>query len=335
MRAVLLAAFIISGRPAWSDDSGNGKVPDKGAPDRELPELCPDIAYAQEGQVDVTGGKLWYGIYGEGSKPPLVVVHGGPGATHYYPTTFMKELADADGRLIIFYDQLGCGKSERPSDTSLWTVERFKEELTIIMNTLGYPEYHVWGHSWGTQLALNYAATKPAGLLSLTLASPIIDMPTYRQDLLDLLAQLPQRVQDGINNNEPGSPPYVDALNIFYGTYLVALDPWPDCWLRSFSEAEFGYESYVTTIGTDELNYTGNLKDRDDSPLLAEVETRIWFNCGANDIAIPARCMEYYREVPGSRMTIYQNSSHAFFDEERPQYLSDLADFLNSNDNPQ
>lgn len=338
MKATLLAVLMGSGLIACSDDPAVNKNPDTGVadtgtPDTSTPVLCPDIDYENEDEIMVTGGKVWYGIYGTGTKPPLVVVHGGPGATHYYPMPFMKELADTDGRPIIFYDQLGCGQSDRPSDTTLWTVERFTAELTTVMNTLGYAEYHVWGHSWGTQLALNYAATQPQGMLSLTLASPIIDIPTYRQDLQVLLSQLPQDVQDGINNNEPGSPEYVDALNVFYGTYLVALDPWPDCWNRSFSEEEFGYESYVTTIGTDELNYTGNLKDRDDSPLLADVLAPIWFNCGANDIAVPARCTEYNQEVPGSQMSIYQNSSHAFFDEERPLYLTDLANFLNSNDN--
>ena len=294
--------------------------------------VCSDLGYEREGMIEVTGGKVWYGIYGKGVKPPILTLHGGPGASHYYLLPFFKEFSDADNRPIIFYDQLGCGRSERPSDPALWTVEKFQERLNKVVTTLSLTEFHLWGHSWGTQLALAYAVTKPKGLLSLSLNSPIIDIPTYRADLQKLLKTLSQEVQNGINNNEPGSEKYLKAQSTFYSNFLHTAEPLPDCFLKAFGDEQFGFESYRTTVGIDELNYTGNLKNRDDSPLLSDVAVTIWFICGKNDIARPERCIEYHKTVADSEITIFHNSSHSYFDEERTAYLLALRDFVKKHD---
>src|ERR1043165_2092344 len=71
---------------------------------------------AGEGYIPVTGGKVWYRIVGEGDKTPILCLHGGPGVPSYY----LKPLAAlSSDRPVIFYDQLGCGHSDRITDTSL------------------------------------------------------------------------------------------------------------------------------------------------------------------------------------------------------------------------
>ncbi|MDJ0726037.1 MAG: proline iminopeptidase-family hydrolase [Prochloraceae cyanobacterium] len=295
--------------------------------------LYPDLKYHQEDLIDVSGGKIWYGIYGKGNKIPLLVIHGGPGISHYYLLSFFKEFSDANNRPIIFYDQLGCGRSERPSNRSLWTVEKFRERLNEIVKALSLQRFHLWGHSWGTQLALAYAATTPPKqLLSVSLNSPIFDIPSYRADLQDLLKSLSQKVQNDINRNQPDFESYLAALSIFYRHFLHMADLWPDGFLKAFTGEQFGLESYSTMVGTDELNYTGNLKDRDDSHLLWDLQVPIWFVCGKNDIARPQRCTKYHKIVPGSEITIFQNSSHSYFDEERTAYSIALNDFVNRHD---
>ena len=123
----------------------------------------------EEGYVQVPGGRVWYRIEGSGTAMPLLVLHGGPGATHHY----LKPLgALADERPVIFYDQLGSGRSDRPTDTTLWRVERFVEELAQVREALGLREIHLLGHSWGTMLAVDYLLTKPEGVRSVILASP-------------------------------------------------------------------------------------------------------------------------------------------------------------------
>lgn len=82
-----------------------------------------------QGHIDVPGGKVWYRIVGSGTATPLLLLHGGPGA----PSFYLNPLARlADERPVIFYDQLGCGRSAGPPDSTLWRTERFVEELAAI-----------------------------------------------------------------------------------------------------------------------------------------------------------------------------------------------------------
>lgn len=103
-----------------------------------------------EGYVDVPGGKVWYRVVGGGDRTPLLLLHGGPGSPSYY----LEPLgALADERPVVFYDQLGAGRSDQPTDTTLWRVDRFVEELAAVRAALGLDEVHILGHSWGTMLA--------------------------------------------------------------------------------------------------------------------------------------------------------------------------------------
>jgi len=82
-----------------------------------------------EGYIEVPGGRVWYRITGT-DRPgiPVLCLHGGPGMPHDY----LEPLADlASSRPVIFYDQLGCGRSDRPADDSLWTTD----ELVIFENS--------------------------------------------------------------------------------------------------------------------------------------------------------------------------------------------------------
>jgi proline-specific peptidase len=136
--------------------------------------------YEQEGFIPVSGYRVWYRIVGGGAdleNIPLLALHGGPGVPHDY----IENLADlaSDTRRVILYDQLGCGRSDQPDDTSLWRVERFVEELGIVRRELGLDQVHLLGQSWGGMLAIEYALTQPRGLVSLILASTLSSMPMW------------------------------------------------------------------------------------------------------------------------------------------------------------
>ena len=102
------------------------------------------VIQVKEGYVNVTGGKIWYEVLGDGDGLPLITLHGGPGSTHF---GFEPLQALAEDRPVVFYDQLGCGNSDRPEDPSLWRVERFVEELHILIDALGLEKFHILGHS--------------------------------------------------------------------------------------------------------------------------------------------------------------------------------------------
>ncbi len=160
-----------------------GGAPDERATEREV---APG-----EGFIDVQGGKVWYEIAGSGLATPLILLHGGPGATSRNLEP-LRRLADE--RPVVFYDQLGCGKSERPDDKSLWNVKRFVQELQQVRDALGLDEVHIFGHSWGTMLAVEYMLDKPEGVKSLILASPALSVPKWLEDTNRLKTELPAEI---------------------------------------------------------------------------------------------------------------------------------------------
>lgn len=104
-----------------------------------------------EGTVPFRGYRTWYQVVGElpprGGTAPLLVLHGGPGLPHDY-LGGLAELAER-GRTVVFYDQLGCGRSDHPDDQTLWVMDTFVEEIEAVREGLGLQDIHLFGHSWG------------------------------------------------------------------------------------------------------------------------------------------------------------------------------------------
>src|SRR3954453_24255820 len=110
---------------------------------------------ATEGYVPFRGYLTWYRVVGDGEqagKLPVLLLHGGPGATNDYLES-LEALAET-GRRTIFYDQLGCGRSDLPDDPSLYTVELFVDEVDAVRSELGLDRIHLFGSSWGGMLAM-------------------------------------------------------------------------------------------------------------------------------------------------------------------------------------
>ena len=115
-----------------------------------------------EGYVTVPGGRVWYNVVGSGPGTPLLLVHGGPGYPSHGQLQRLEKLGDE--RPVIFYDQLGCGRSDGPTDKTLWRTERFVDELASLRSALGLDRLHILGHSWGSMLTVEYTLTGPRGV---------------------------------------------------------------------------------------------------------------------------------------------------------------------------
>ena len=179
---------------------------------------CGDRGLAPgEGYVEVEGGRVWYRIVGSGNETPLLLLHGGPGAPSYYLNPLEQVAAD---RPVVFYDQLGAGRSDRPSDQSLWRVDRFVSELAAIREALGLEEVHLLGHSWGSMLAMEYLRTEPQGMRSLILASPVMSVKRWAEDAEKLIAELPEDMQQAIEHHQAAGttddPAYQAATMEYY-----------------------------------------------------------------------------------------------------------------------
>ena len=281
----------------------------------------------QEGYIPVTGGLVWYKVVNAGNRIPLLTLHGGPGSSHHYLEP-LEHLANE--RTVIFYDQLGCGKSERPNDTSLWQRKRFVEELSQIRKVLGLEQVHLFGHSWGTMLAIDYALTKPDGLISLILASPALSIPRWLKDMERYRKSLPTEVQKILEEHERNgttdSDPYQEASMEFYQRYLCRLSPWPEPLERTL--ANEGTTVYNTMWGTAEFYMTGNLVNYDCTPQLGEIDVPTLFTCGRYDEATPEATAWYQSLLPKSELAVFEQSAHMAHLEETEPYLQTVRAFL-------
>ncbi len=282
----------------------------------------------EEGYVSVPGGRVWYKVVGISDEIPLLVLHGGPG----YPHNYLSPLENlASERPVIFYDQLGCGKSDRPKDQNLWQTERFVEELREVQHSLNLERVHILGHSWGSMLAVDYALTQPAGLESLILASPCLSIQRFLEDVTVYRKQLPNEIQEVLDKHEAAgttdSEEYQEAVMVFYKRHLCRLDPWPEA--LELTMAGAGLEVYHTMWGPSEFFITGNLVTFDHTSRLHEITLPTHFTCGRLDEATPETTAWYQSLIQGADLTIFEQSSHMPHLEETERYLHVVQQFLN------
>lgn len=245
-----------------------------------------------EGTVSFRGHRTWYQVVGELPAPdgklPLLVLHGGPGFPHDYLED-LAGLADA-GRPVVFYDQLGCGKSDHPDDPELWVIDTFVDEVAAVREALGLDRVHLLGHSWGGWLALEYALTRPPGITGLVLASACASLPAFAAQTRALKESLPAQVQEVIDRHEAAgttdAEEYAEATMAYYTQWACRLEfPWPEHVMRSFENLR--EDVYVTMQGP-EWNVTGNLKDWDVTARLGELDLPVLVTSGRHDEMTPA-----------------------------------------------
>lgn len=285
--------------------------------------------HTEERIVPVPGGNVWLVMAGGGDGVPLLTLHGGPGFCHNYIRS-LEGLGDE--RTVIFFDQLGCGKSERPGDPSLWTVDRFVEEVVAVTRALALERFHLLGQSWGCMLGVDYALAHPEGIVSLILASPPLSIPRWVEDATRLVGELPEETREVLRRHEHngfmGCPEYQAASLQYYKRHVCTLEPWPDDVERSFVGA--GMDVYETMWGPNEYTVTGSLADYDRTARLHEITLPTLYTCGRYDEATSEATRWYQELTPNSEMVVFENSSHMGHIEEKDRYLEVVRDFLRS-----
>lgn len=288
-----------------------------------------DFEKEKEGFIDVIGGNLWYRIAGfEKKGVPLLILHGGPGAPHDYLEPIE---ALSDERSVIFYDQLGCGNSDKPEDRTLWTIEHYIEEIVSIRTALGLEKINILGQSWGSMLAVDYMLTrKPAGIMSLICSGPCLSTSRFVADQKLYLLQFPDDIQNVIFESESSgnfdSPEYQEAILKYYKRHVCRLDQWPDCMNRTIEK--MGHAVYEYMWGPSEFTMKGTLKNYERAERLKEIKIPVLFTCGQYDEATPSTTNYYHDMLPGSKMVIFENSSHNHHIEQPEEYITAIRKFL-------
>jgi L-proline amide hydrolase len=290
----------------------------------------------RDGTVAFEDGETWYRITGEGAGTPLIVLHGGPGATHDY----VLSLTDLSGdRPVVHYDQLGNGRSSHFPDrgAEFWTVDLFVRELHNLVDALGLRgRHHVLGQSWGGFLAQEYALTQPVGLRSLVLADTAASFPDFVEACNGLRAQLPPDVEATLRRHEEAGttddPEYAEACAVFYRRHLCRLDPWPDELVESFAWIERDPTVYYTMNGPSEFHVIGSIKDWQSKDRLGEIDVPTLLVSGRYDEATPALQETLCEGIDGSAWIVFEESSHTPHVEERERYMEVVGDWLARHD---
>mgnify|MGYP003632935347 FL=1 len=289
----------------------------------------------REGYVDVEGGKIWYKIIGEGNGVPLLILHGGPGARSCSMIPGFSLLGDE--RPIIFYDQLGSGNSERPTDTTLWNTERFVDEIDHLRKNLNLKELHILGHSCGSTFLIEYMITKkPEGVKSVIFSSPMISTPDWIADAKLLLSQMPPNIQDTINKFETlknySAPAYLAAIDSFYARHLIRKSlPYKS--VACENVGGFNEQVYNYMWGPTEFTATGTLIDFDRTADLVKIEEPILFVTGEYDEARPETMYKYQKMSQNASVEIIGNAAHMTMIDQPEKMAEAVRVFLRSIDN--
>jgi proline iminopeptidase len=280
-----------------------------------------------DGRIAVPGGRVWYRVVGEADGTPLLVLHGGPGSPHDY----LEALSGlADERPVVFYDQLGCGRSDRPSDASLWTLGRALDELRTLRAALGLERAHVIGHSWGSMLAVDDALARPDATAALVLSSPCLSMTRVIADMEQHKRALPPAVQRVIARHETAgtcdSGEYRTAVMAFYQRHVCRLPQWPEALQRCYDG--WGHEVYRTMWGPSEFHVTGNLRSYERTDRLGELRMPTLFVVGRHDEITPEAAGAYAAGIRGAELTVFEQSAHLQTIEEPARAVAVLRDFL-------
>ncbi|MCK9572779.1 MAG: proline iminopeptidase-family hydrolase [Candidatus Omnitrophica bacterium] len=287
----------------------------------------------QEGYIKVTGGNIWYKICGsDKNKIPVIILHGGPAATHYY----LEPLeALSSERPVIFYDQLGCGLSDKANVKSLWTIEHFVEELGQVRAALNLKNVHILGHSWGAMLATDYIIKyMPKGIASLVFSGACLSATMWGLDQRNYLSEFPLKAREIISKTEEkgnfDSKEYQDVMINYYQSHVCRLSPWPDCLKRAFSE--MNYEIYKYMWGPSEFTITGILKKYDRINDLNRIKIPTLFTCGQFDEASPQTTDYYHKKIPQSEIFVFKDASHNHHLEKTNDYLEVVGSFIKNAD---
>jgi L-proline amide hydrolase len=288
--------------------------------------------------LDGEEAQTWYRVTGElrpdddAAPAPLVVLHGGPGATHDY----LLSLADlADSRAVIHYDQVGNGRSTHypGRGADFWTVDLFVRELHNLVEALGIAgRHHVLGQSWGGFLGQEYALTQPTGLRALVLANTAASFPDFVAECNRLRTLLPPEVEETLRRHEEAGttddPEYEAACDVFYRRHVCRADPWPDEVVEAFAWIARDPTVYHTMNGPSEFHVIGSIRDWQSRDRLGEIDVPTLLVSGRHDEATPA-LQETLREgISGSEWVCFEESSHLPHVEERERYMQVVGDWL-------
>lgn len=278
---------------------------------------------------------VWTKRIGNNPTRKVLILHGGPGGSHDGYACFESFLPKENIELI-YYDQLACGNSDNPKDTSLYDLNRFVEEVEQVRIALNLNKnnFYLLGHSWGGLLAMQYALKYQQNIKALIISNMMASCPKYGNYANEVLAkQMPTKILDSIRLLEKkkdfDNPKYFELLlPNFYTKHILRLENWPEPINRMF--AKLNKELYVIMQGPSEFGISGKLENWDVSKELSFITIPTLVIGATFDTMDPAYMEWMSKQLPKGQFLLCKNGSHCSFYDDQQTYFNGLIKFIKS-----
>jgi proline iminopeptidase len=281
--------------------------------------------------------KVWTKRFGNNPKIKVLLLHGGPAMTHEYMECF-ETFFQRQGFEFYEYDQLGSYYSDQPKDNSLWTTERFVDEVEQVRQAIGADSsnFYVLGNSWGGILAMEYALKYQKHLKGLLIANMVASAPEYGKYADDVLAK--QMKPDMLTEvraieakKDFANPRYMELLiPNFYHEHICRLAEWPDALNRSIKHANG--EVYTLMQGPSEFGISGRLAKWDIKNRLHEITVPTLMVGAKHDTMDPKAMEEQSKLVKKGRYLYCPNGSHLSMWDDQQVFMNGVIKFINDVD---
>jgi proline iminopeptidase len=279
--------------------------------------------------------RVWTKRTGSNPAVKLLLLHGGPGATHEYFLGFDAFLPAA-GVEYYYYDQLGSGWSDQPDDPSLWRIDRFVDEVEQVRQALGLDadSFFLLGQSWGGILAIEYALRHQEHLKGLVISNMMASVPAYNAYAESVLipgldqatvAEIKRMEAQGLTDD----PRYDELLmSEHYVKHVLRLpaEQWPEPVVRSFSR--INKSIYVPMQGPSELGASGTLAEWDRVADLGRIDVPALVIGGAHDTMDPAHLADMAARLPQGSYLHCPTGSHLSMYDDQQTYMTGLVEWL-------
>ncbi len=276
---------------------------------------------------------VWTKRFGNNPKIKVLLLNGGPGATHEYFECF-ESFLPKEGIEFIYYDQLACGNSDNPKDTSLFNLDNYVEEVEQVRKALNLDKsnFFLLGHSWGGILAMQYSLKYQDNLKGLIISNMMASCPEYGKYADEVLAkQMDPAVLAEIRKiEEKGdfqNPRYMELLNAnFYPKHTLRLAEWSEPVTRSF--AKLNNDFYTLMQGPSEFGISGKLENWDVSKELKNIHVSTLVIGSTYDTMDPKYMEWMSKQIPGGQFLLCKNGSHMCMYDDQLTYMDGLIKFL-------
>jgi proline iminopeptidase len=278
---------------------------------------------------------VWTKRVGNSSTAKLLLLHGGPAATHEYFEACDSYLPAA-GVEYYYYDQLGSAYSDQPDDPDLWDLDRFVDEVEQVRQALDLDSdnFYLLGHSWGGILAIEYALKHQDRLKGLVISNMMASIPAYNEYARTVL--MPAMDQEALaeikrleDAHETETPRYMELLvehHYVHHVLRMPVEQWPDPVNRAFNRVNRSI--YVPMQGPSELGASGKLVDWDRTESLERIEVPTLVIGASHDTMDPAHMEMMAGRLPNGRFLLCPNGSHMAMYDDQATYFQGLVEFI-------